>query len=53
VSVCDMSGRRAEVSQWTQGGVVQLELAGLSAGMYTVSVTHNDGRATTSRLAVH
>jgi len=53
VSVWDMSGRRAEVSQWTQGGVVQLELAGLSAGMYTVSVTHNDGRATTSRLAVH
>lgn len=53
VSVWDMRGRRAEVGQWTQNGVVQLELSGLSAGMYTVSVTHDDGHVTTSRLAVH
>ncbi|MDA1241921.1 MAG: phospholipase D-like domain-containing protein [Bacteroidetes bacterium] len=53
VSVWDMSGRRAEVGQWAQGGVVQLELAGLSAGMYTVSVTHRSGHVTTNRLAVH
>ena len=52
VRVLDASGREVAVSQWRQGAVIQLELNGLSAGMYHVAVTAPNGSTTTARLAV-
>jgi hypothetical protein len=52
VRVLDASGREVAVSQWRQGAVVQLELNGLSSGMYHVAVTAPNGATTTARLAV-
>ncbi|MDA0939803.1 MAG: phospholipase D-like domain-containing protein [Bacteroidetes bacterium] len=52
VRVLDASGREAVVSQWRQGAVIQLDLNGLSAGMYHVAVTAPNGSTTTARLAV-
>jgi len=52
VRVLDASGREVAVSQWRQGAVVQLELNGLSSGMYHVAVTAPNGSTTTARLAV-
>jgi hypothetical protein len=52
VRVLDASGREVTVSQWRQGAVIQLELNGLSSGMYHVAVTAPNGATTTARLAV-
>ena len=52
VRVVDASGREVAVAQWRQGAVIQLELNGLSAGMYHVAVTAPNGATTTARLAV-
>jgi len=52
VRVLDASGREVAASQWRQGAVIQLELNGLSAGMYHVAVTAPNGSTTTARLAV-
>jgi hypothetical protein len=52
VQVLDASGREVVVSQWRQGAVIQLELNGLSSGMYHVAVTAPNGSTTTARLAV-
>lgn len=52
VRVLDASGREVAVSQWRQGAVIQLELNGLSSGMYHVAVTAPNGSTTTARLAV-
>jgi hypothetical protein len=52
VRVLDASGREVAVSQWRQGAVIQLELNGLSSGMYHVAVTAPNGATTTARLAV-
>ena len=52
VRVLDASGREVPVAQWRQGAVIQLELNGLSAGMYHVAVTAPNGSTTTARLAV-
>ena len=52
VRVVDASGREVVVAQWRQGAVIQLELNGLSAGMYHVAVTAPNGATTTARLAV-
>ena len=51
--VLDSGGREVAVEHWRQGSVVQLELSGLSAGMYHVAVTDARGVTTSARLAVH
>ena len=52
VTLLDASGRRVMAPTFRQGNAAQLDLGGLTVGMYHVAVTSALGVTTTSRLAV-